>query len=718
MSAFAPAAASAPRRALRALASAAAVALAVSIGVLASRIAPATPLAPWALGLLALAAAGGLVATLEEAALPRAAAAFALGAFVALGAALSSAAPDQLEAAFGVASLGLAASAAYRLSRSSLLPLTGEGAATRGNIAMRSRIWLGRYAPFGAALVGALALYFVVYVRTSRDLMIADFIFYRQVSIAVATLLDAGRWPQLIAALVVSMKDDYSWAPALAPGVVMAASAPLSRVVYEAALVVFYAAPGVAALGLLARDLARRASQPPFPARGELAVLAFAAAAAVAAYPTGVSVAARGMPDIGGLVLYVGALRLAERMLRLLALPAGHDIRVGRMVRRVALALALTVFAMFVFRRWYAFAAVGVAAALALEVGLVAARRGAALRWRETAMAASLGVLVLLALLSPVLVDWLPNPAAHDYAALYAAYRKPWPVFLDEIGDWLGTGVLTLAVAGAAFLFLRSTDRRLLRLTVVAAIVAAYLFLRVQTPYVHHLYLIAPALTALIGAPLVLLFGRSRLAGFAALAALAAVTLTPAVSAFAPPGVAPIAGRPHPPRADLAELRRLKDWVDARATPDHRVCGLGSSYTFSGQLIAELWQLDETRSPLYGDPKLRPDVKMSDVDAVEGPPNPALKTCAIMIVGDPVRTHLDPDDQQTVIVPSREMLAGEGIGAHYRRTGEVFHLEKGVEAVVFERTTPLDDADMAALAERWRAARARVAAGLRGELRP
>jgi hypothetical protein len=546
--------------------------------------------------------------------------------------------------------------------------------------------------------------------------MIADFIFYRQVSIAVATLLDSGRWPQVIAALVVSMKDDYSWAPALAPGMVMAASAPLSRVVYEAAIVVFYAAPGVAALGVLARDLARRAGLPR-PGAAPVAGLALAMAAVVVAYPTGVAVAARGMPDIGGLVLYVCALRLAERLSRLLALPRGHTLRVAQMTRRVALALALCVFAMFLFRRWYAFAAIGVAAGLALEVGALAARRGRTFRWRETAMAASLGALLLLALLSPVLVDWLPDPAAHDYAAIYAAYRKPPAVFLQEMGDWLGAGVLGLALASAALLALRSADRRLLRLTIVAAAVAAFLFLRVQTPYVHHLYLVAPAVTGLVGAPLLLLFARSRLAGVLALAALGVATLTP-VGAVAPKGFAPTGGRPHAPRADLAELRRLKTWVDARARPDHRVCGLGSSYTFSGQLIDELWQLDATRSPLYGDPKLRPSVKMSDVDTVEGPPNPEIKTCALMLVGDPVQTHLDPDYQQTVIVPSREMLSGEGIGAHYRRTGEVFHLEKGVDAVVFERVTPLDDADMAALAERWRAARARVAAGLRGEMGP
>ncbi len=703
MSAFAPAAAGAPRRVFRALAAGAGVVLAVSIGGLASRIAPG--LAPLVLGLFSLVAAGGLVATLEAAALPRAAAAFALGALVACAAGFWSAEPERLEAVFGVASLGLAVGLGYRLAMGS-----------RRRVARAA--W--RYAALGAALVAALGLYAVVYVRASQDLMFADFMFYRQVSIAVATLLDSGRWPQVIAALVASMKDDYSWVPALAPGLVMAASAPLSRVAYEAPLIVCYAAPAVAALAVLTHDLARRAGGLPLPAGGERAgvrgrvigrkaALAFAMAAAVAVYPTGLAVAARGMPDIGGLVLYVCALRLAERLIRLLALPRGQDLRVRCMVRQVALALALAVFAMFLFRRWYAFAAVGVAAGLALEVGWLAARRGGAFRWREAAMAASLGALLLLALLSPVLVDWLPNPAAHDYAALYAAYRKPWPVFLEQIGDWLGMGVLALAVAGAAFLFLRSSDQRLLRLTVVAAIVAAPLFLRVQTPYVHHLYLVAPAVTALIGAPLLLLFQRSRLAGTAALAALAAATLTPAIDVLAPRGFAPIAGQPHAPRADLAELRRLTAWVDARATPDHRVCGLGSSYTFSGQLIAELWQLDASRSPLYGDPELRPDVKMSDVDTVEGPPNPNLKTCAIMIVGDPVQTHLDPAYQQTVIVPSREMLSGEGIGAHYRRTGEVFHLEKGVDAVVFQQVTPLDDADMAALAERWRAARARVA---------
>ena len=58
----------------------------------------------------------------------------------------------------------------------------------------------------------------------------------------------------------------------------------------------------------------------------------------------------------------------------------------------------------------------GIAVTLALEVAAIAWRRGAKFRWREAVFAASTGALMLIALMSPVLVDWLPHPEAHDYA--------------------------------------------------------------------------------------------------------------------------------------------------------------------------------------------------------------------------------------------------------------------------------------------------------------
>ena len=446
-------------------------------------------------------------------------------------------------------------------------------------------------------------------------------------------------------------------------------------------------------------------SQGSLTRRGEAAILALAIVAVFFAYPAAMAVAARGMPDVGGLVLVVCALRLAERLARLLALRGGRDARVAPMTRRVALALALTLFAMFAFRRWYASAAAGIAIMLAVEVGWAALAAGARFRWKDAVAATALGLLATLALSSPVIVDWLPNLGAHDYARAYAAYRKPPDVLLRQLGDWIGILPALAALGGAAWLWTRSADRRLLRLTLGSAAIAAALFLRVQTPYIHHLYLVAPALAAPIAGALMLAFASRPGAALGALAALGAVTLSPLAAALNPSGLAPIAALPRAPRDDLGELERLKDWVDRRARPDAKVCGLGSSYTFSGQLIGELWQLHPERETA---PRSETEVKMPDVDEVDGAPTADLKDCAIMIVGDPVQTHLNPDDQQTVVLPSREMLTGQGIGAKFRRTGEVFSLEKGVSAVVFERLAPLDDADIAALEARWRGARAAI----------
>jgi hypothetical protein len=493
-----------------------------------------------------------------------------------------------------------------------------------------------------------------------------------------------------------SLKADYSWLPALLPGVALSLGAPLSRAVYQATIMAVYAVPALAALGWLARELARRAG---VGVPRSMGMLALAAVAVAATYPTGLAVAARGMPDIGGLALYVYALNLADKLVRSVAIA-----RAAALTRRIALSLVLTLAAMFLFRRWYAFADVGIVAWLAVELAVAAWARGRNFPWRSALASAALAVLTGLALVSPILVDWLPNPAAHDYANLYAAYRKPPDVLVGLVGDWWGYAILALAITAAVWLLSRRRGARLARLTFGAAILAAALFLRVQTPYVHHVFLIAPAVTAAVGALVLGIAKRSRPLGAASAALIAVATLTPA-GALAPKGLFPIYGRPHAPRADLAELARMKDWVDAHANPEHKVCGLGSSYTFSGQLIDELWQLKADRSPLHIDKRARVSVAMSDVDTVEGPPAAAIGECFYMIVGDPVQTHLIPAYQQTVVVPSREMLAGVGIGAHYAPTGEAFHLENGVNAVVFQRITPLTDEDVAALADRWRAAR-------------
>jgi hypothetical protein len=669
----------------RSLAAFASLALTASVAFLLHRAAPGAPAIATA-GVAGLAGLAVLALTLvlDDPALPKLTTAVAVSVGLLVLAALVE--PEVRLRFASVASAAFGAGLTVRLVRIAR---------------KRPRVSLTLAALFAVTLA-CLAGYAAYLVLASRDLMIADFMTYRGIAIVVAQLADAGNWPLLMSATVQSITQDYSWAPSLVPGLVLAVTEPTSRAVYTFVLLAAYAAPAVLALAILARDLARRAGL--LPMQAQAANLAFGVAAVFVAFPAAFAVAARGMPDVGGLVLVVCALRLAERLVRLLALRHGHDARVRPMTIRVALALALTVYAMFAFRRWYAFAAAGIVVMLALEVGSIALRRGGCFRWRDAVAAAALGALTLLVLMCPILLDWAPNLSAHDYVQTYAGYRKPPDVFLRELGDWVGLIPALAALAGATFLWARSRDGRLLRLTLGGAAIAATLFLRAQTPYIHHLDLIAPAIAAPIAASLMLLFARAPRAALLAMAALGVIMLSPLAAALNPIGLAPIAGLPRAPRADLDELRRLKDWVDGRARLDAKVCGLGSSYTFSGQLIGELWQLRPERGP--GRREL--GVTMPDVDTVDGPPALGLKECAIIIVGDPIQTHLDPDYQQTVITPSRETLTGQGIGSKFRRTGEVFHLEKGVSAVVFERVALLDDSDIAALQARWRAAREKL----------
>jgi hypothetical protein len=704
----------------RSLAAFAGLVLMGSIALFLHRVAPSAPaIIPMGLAALSGLAALALTFTLSDAALPTLTKALATGVgLIALGA---------LSGQETRLSLASFASAAFGVGLAAWLACTAP---------KRRRASLPLVASFAVTL-GCLTAYAAVLVLASRDLMIADFMTYRGIGIMVARLADAGNWPLLLSAAAQSITQDYSWAPAFVPGLILALTAPTSRAVYTFALLALYAAPALFALAILSRDLARRAGlaglpssvalratpspasgrrvAPPLPHAGEgwgegkrayspQCSLALGAAAVFVAFPAAFAVAARGMPDVGGLVLLVCALRLAERLARLLELPKGPDAHVTPMTRRAALALALTVFAMFAFRRWYAFAAAGVITLLAIEVASIALMKGARFRGKDAVATAALGLLTLLALASPVIVDWLPNLNAHDYASAYVAYRKPRDVFFRELGDWVGLIPALAALAAAAFLWARSRDRRLLRLTLGGAGVASALFLRIQTPYIHHLDLIAPAIAAPIAGLFMLVLARAPRASLLGLAGLAVLTLSPLAAALNPIGLAPIAGLPRAPRADLDELERLKNWVDQRARPDANVCGLGSSYTFSGQLIDELWQLHPERET--SGPRPRTGVRMPDVDEVDGPPPAGLKDCAIIIVGDPIQTHLDPDHQQTVVVPSREMLTGHGIGVKYRRTGEIFHLENGVSAVVFERIAALDDADIAALQARWRAAHA------------
>ncbi len=213
-----------------------------SIALLFYRAAPGAP----AIILTALTGFTGLAAlalafTLDDAALSKFTSAVAAGAAIVVLCALVS--PDARLSLASFASVAFGVGLAVWLART---------AGARPKVS-----WpLAALFAVTLALLSAYAAYLVL---ASRDLMIADFMTYRGIAMVVARLADAGNWPLLLSAAVQSVTQDYSWAPALVPGLLLAATEPTSRAIYTFAILALYAAPAALALAILARDCARQA---------------------------------------------------------------------------------------------------------------------------------------------------------------------------------------------------------------------------------------------------------------------------------------------------------------------------------------------------------------------------------------------------------------------------------------------------------------------------
>ena len=297
-----------PRSVKRSFAALAGLALMASIALLLCRAAPGAPaIIPISFAGLSGLAALALAFTLEDAPRSKFTSAVVAGAAIVGLCALLSA-----EARLSLASF---ASAAFGVGLAVWLIRTAR---TRPSVSLP-------LAALFAATLACLAAYAAYLVLVSRDLMIADFMTYRGIAMMIARLIDTRNWPLLLSASVQSITQDYSWAPGLVPGFLLAATEPTSRAIYTFAILALYAAPAALALAVLARDCARRAglrrdAQP-------AAVLTLGVAAVFVAYPAAFAVAARGMPDVGGLVLVVCALKLAERLARLFALATRRRAR-------------------------------------------------------------------------------------------------------------------------------------------------------------------------------------------------------------------------------------------------------------------------------------------------------------------------------------------------------------------------------------------------------
>ncbi len=545
-----------------------------------------------------------------------------------------------------------------------------------------------------AGLSVALAAFQARYLLEAQPIQFSDFMICRWLAMQIAEAVRAGAWGSPFQALAKSMADEYSLLSALVPGFALG-FAPQSRAGFQAALTLAYAAPAMLALGAWARRIAL-ATGAAIP-RHRTLDLAVATGLACLVAPGAITAVAFGMPDLGGVALVVLALALSDRLLAALEFPSQ---RAEKAAIKAAVRLAATLFAMFLFRRWYLFAAAGIGAALALELAFRARRIK---NLRAVAVSAAAGAAALAVFSAPVALAWLGDWRSHDYAAIYAGYNYDVAELLRRFGAWYGLAPAAAAIFAAGVLAFVDPGNRPLRLTIVSCLVAGALQLRVQSPSLQHFYLVLPLLTAPIGALALLVLRKDwRRVAFVG-AAFAAATLSPLGPLVGAGALLPTASLPPAPRADLSDLLRLRGWIETHASADRRYCVLGSSEIISGVLVDELWQLEPSLAPVFDDAR-RKAILLPQVDARDGPIGREFERCAFLVVANPEQTSLQRDFMWVAALPARELLTGQGIGEKFRRTGDIFHLIGGVDAIVYSRTDPVTDEDVDMLAVRWRAA--------------
>jgi predicted small integral membrane protein len=138
-------------------------------------------------------------------------------------------------------------------------------------------------------------------------------------------------------------------------------------------------------------------------------------------------------------------------------------------------------------------------------------------------------------------------------------------------------------------------------------------------------------------------------------------------------------------RTDREELARMYAFLDGLIArdPNARIYVLASGLSLSDMVIyASLLP-----SPNLEFRAARNLLPVHQVDSRDGPPSNLL-AASYVLTSETLETHLRPGTQKCVEVPWRQFNEERGYARGFEKMSERFHLERGVEALVFKRTRP------------------------------
>lgn len=558
----------------------------------------------------------------------------------------------------------------------------------------------------GALLICALLLAYWIQSRTSY-VFFWDFRNYWEKTETLHALMSQGKWREAMAAFTYSYTGNYSMLPAVGPSMFALLAGTSTRTVYALAVTALYAVPAYLMVVLLARRVLDGDEVVASPLSSASWVLA--SFVALVGLPTYFGTTQLLMPDIGGVVIVVAAILSASALLASLrephVEPEGWQIPGGLL--RASLSLGVLVALMFVFRRWYGLAAAGIGCVLAALVLFEVAQAGAT---RKVVLARAVAAAVLVAaaalpLLCWYLFAWSGELGKHDYSELYASYDFSLADDARQFLQRFGVIVPLLCVVGGVCLFRWGRDRRLLFLLVTSSFIACVLFLSIQSPGRHHFFLLMPLMGAMLAGLSIVIarrFGDLASLCLALVLVVGGLLATPpmrgitGISAF--PGYDDWLPRRQPHAEGLAEISK---WLASPDNAGRKFCLIASSATINQGVFDELWQILPDVPRRYGQRM----IYLGQVDSVDGPPAPGIRSCGIFLVGVPFQGHLPPGQQTTLEIVQKDMVDGTGIGAAVDQEPRVFPMDEGIEIRGYRTNREITQEEYADLVRRFRKAK-------------
>jgi hypothetical protein len=541
-----------------------------------------------------------------------------------------------------------------------------------------SDAWVAAVDPRTIAFVAILLAYTGAFYALNRTILYYDPLNYFFKTEAISEAFRQLALGRIIDDVTASSLDEYTLWPALVPGLI-ASFVSWSLVAYALIITLVYMAPAALVCSVLGSRLLKT--------KADQARLVLGALSICLLLPHFYKVALAPKPDVGGVIiacLFILAVSaLCERLVQNRLDGSSDDASTEGPLVLCAMTAAILLIALFLFRRWYVFLALGVV----LSALLVLAANWKTLSLKKCWIVASAAALTLLLLLGGVICHWLQTPDQRDYAKLYAGYASPLSEVVEDALSAFGWVVPLAALVICIVIGLR-TRRALPFILSVSAFAGATAMLQVQSPGEHHFYILMPFLAGAISAGTILLARRIGSPGTLASMLVLAFLVIPAATKYLRNAHAfPPSAFPQPRiRSDLPELTRLAYWLVDNIHAGEQYCAVGSGSTFNGSLVDNSWQLaPELRR------KMPASGAMSEVDSRDGPPKVWLKDCTVMLVADPIQLNLAADQQQSVVSLAKALLRGENIGGAYAIQPDEFKLSKGVVVRVYRRARPITD---------------------------